>query len=213
MIVENPNPITEDELRRMGKEAKGRIKTIYLHWTSGHYGQVDNLYHLCVDQDGQVFVNCKAFTEPKRHTWLRSGSSIGIALCCCSGAACWIPGGCNAKKVQGAYAESRSAHPQCALVEYGAEPPTPMQIEMMANVVAVLADELGIAIGKDTVITHCEIAFKDGYGPDEEDPAMSWDLWFLPDMLRPGEVVPGGDLLRSKAKEYLKQIQRKTVIQ
>ena len=57
MIVENPNPITEDELRRMGKEAKGRIKTIYLHWTSGHYGQVDNLYHLCVDQDGKHDMN------------------------------------------------------------------------------------------------------------------------------------------------------------
>ena len=26
--------------------------------------------------------------------------------------------------------------------------------------------------------------------------------------LRPGEVVPGGDLLRSKAKECLKQLQR-----
>ena len=120
MIVENPNPITEDELRRMGKGAKGRIKKIYLHWTSGHYGQVDNLYHLCVDQDGQVFVNCRSLTEPKRHTWLRGGSTIGIALCCCYGAACWIPGGCNARQVQGACVESRSAHPQCALVDFGA---------------------------------------------------------------------------------------------
>ena len=93
-------------------------------------------------------------------------------------------------------------------MNYGPEPPTPLQVEMMANVVAVLADALEIAIDKETVITHCEIAFKDGYGPGDDDPFMSWDLWFLPDPLRPGEVVPGGNLVRSKAKKYLKQIQK-----
>ncbi len=208
MIVENPVQITEDELRKMGKEARGHIKKIYLHWTTGHYGEVDNLYHLCVDQDGRVFVNCKTFSALKRHTWLRSQHSVAVALCCCADANCWIPANCNAKKVKGAYANCRNEHPECALVNYGPEPPTTLQVEMMANVVAVLADALGIAIGKDTVITHCEIAFNDGYGPGEDDLAMCWDLWFLPDPLRPGEVVPGGDLVRSKAKKYLKQLQK-----
>ena len=57
MIVENPVQITEDELRKMGRAARGRIKKIYLHWTTGHYGEVDNLYHLCVDQDGKHDIN------------------------------------------------------------------------------------------------------------------------------------------------------------
>ncbi|MBQ8919919.1 MAG: N-acetylmuramoyl-L-alanine amidase [Acidaminococcaceae bacterium] len=210
MIVENPKTITEDELRNMAKEAKGRIRKIYLHWTTGHYGEVDDAYHLCIDRDGQVFVNCKNLSAVKAHTWLRNQNTVAIALCCCAGAACWIPGSCNAEKVDGAYAECRSAHPKCALVDFGPEPPTTMQIDMMVNVVAVLADELGLAIGKDTVMTHCEIAFKDGYGPGEDDPAMSWDLWFLPDSLRPGEVVPGGNLLRKKAKSYQRKMQQGT---
>ena len=209
MIVENPVPITEEELRKLATDVKGKIKKIFLHWTEKHYGQVDDRYHLCVDQDGQVFVNCKTLLAVKPHTWLRNGHSVAVALCCCADAACWVPAFRNPKELEAAYAYCRNDHPECALVNYGPEPPTPLQIEMMANVVAVLADALGIAIGKDTVVTHCEVAFKDGYGPGEEDPAMAaWDLWFLPDTLRPGEVVPGGDLVRSKARKYLKQLRK-----
>ena len=148
MIVEKPVPITEEEVRKMGKEVRGRIKKIYLHWTTGHYGEVDDLYHLCVDQDGRVFVNCKTLLAEKAHTWLRNLNSVAIALCCCAGATCWVPAGINAQKVKGAYANCRNEHPECALVKYGTEPPTPLQVEMMANVVAVLADALEIAIDK-----------------------------------------------------------------
>ena len=211
MIVENPVPITEEELREIGTKVKGKIKKIILHWTKRHYGQVDDRYHLCVDQDGQVFVSCKTLLAIKAHTWLRNEYSVAVALCCCADAACWVPAFSNPKELEAAYADCRNEHPECALVNYGPEPPTPLQVEMMANVVAVLADALGLAIGKDTVMTHCEIAFKDGYGPGVDDPAMAWDLWFLPDTLRPGEVVPGGDLVRSKAKKYLKQLRKNVV--
>ena len=157
-------------------------------------------------------MNCKSLSALKVHTWLRSQGTVGIVLCCCVGSVCWVPGNCNAQKVKGAYAESRSGHPQCALVDFGPKPPTPMQVDMMAKVVALLAEELGLAIDKDTVITHCETAFKDGYGPGEDDPGMTWDLWFLPDLLRPGKVAPGGELLRKKAKQYRQQMQGKTEV-
>ena len=57
MIVKNPIPITEDELIKLAKRVKGRITTIYLHWTAGHYGQVYDDYHLNIDQDGKHDIN------------------------------------------------------------------------------------------------------------------------------------------------------------
>ena len=41
----------------MAKLARGRITTIYLHWTAGHYSQVFDDYHLCIDQDGKHDIN------------------------------------------------------------------------------------------------------------------------------------------------------------
>ena len=38
----------------MAKLARGRITTIYLHWTAGYYSQVFDDYHLCIDQDGKT---------------------------------------------------------------------------------------------------------------------------------------------------------------
>ena len=82
MLVENPVKITETQIKKMAKLARGRITTIYLHWTAGHYGQVFDDYHLCIDQDGTVYATCDDFCERKSHTWMRNGGTIGIALCC-----------------------------------------------------------------------------------------------------------------------------------
>ena len=46
MLVENPVKITETQIKKMAK-----------HWTAGHYGQVFDDYHLCVDQDGKHDIN------------------------------------------------------------------------------------------------------------------------------------------------------------
>ena len=56
MLVENPVVITEKELMKLARQARGRITTIYLHWTAGRYGQVYDDYHLNIDQDGTVYV-------------------------------------------------------------------------------------------------------------------------------------------------------------
>ncbi|MBR1662635.1 MAG: hypothetical protein IJ694_10255, partial [Acidaminococcaceae bacterium] len=63
---------------------------------------------------------------------------------------------------------------------------------------------------EDTVMTHCEIAFIDGYGPGDGDPDMRWDLWFLPEPTTlQGELYPGGLLLRAKAQYYLDTAEEK----
>ena len=75
MVVENPVVITEKELFELAKQARGRITAIYLHWTAGHYGQVFDDYHLCIDQDGTVYATCDDLCERKAHTWMRNNGT------------------------------------------------------------------------------------------------------------------------------------------
>ena len=183
MIVENPVVILENKIRTMAIEARGEIKTIYLHWTAGCYGHVYDDYHLCIDRDGTVYVNCKSFTELKAHTWRRNTEAIGIALCC---------------GVDVGYCCRNNG----ALIDFGENPPTGTQIEVMADLVAILCEELELSITPETVMTHCEAAFEDCYGPGDGDSDMRWDLWFLPDVENFGLLVPGGNLIRGKAQFY-----------
>ena len=184
MLVENPTHITEAKIKRMAKQAKGRITTIYLHWTAGHYGQVYDDYHLCIDKDGTVYATCDDFCERKSHTWQRNTGTIGIALCC--------------GPEPGEYRD-----PYQAMTDLGSEPPTAKQIDVLGKIVAILCNELDFPNSSDRVMTHCEIAFRDGYGPGSGDPETKWDLWFLPDDAREGKLYPGGCLIRGKAAYYL----------
>ena len=173
--------VTLDELRVMARAAKNKIDHIYLHWTAGHYHQFPTDYHLCIDSDGAIIATTDDLAELKSHTWRRNSDAIGIAMCCCYGAV--------------AYSEDN--------IDYGEEPPTPEQIYSMAQVVAVLCDELGLEINSDIVMTHCEAAEIDGYGPYGSDPDMRWDLWVLPDVPGDGQMKPGGDVIRGKAIWHL----------
>ena len=100
------------------------------------------------------------------------------------------------------------ARTECALVDFGPEPPTVVQIEAMAKVVAILCEELCLPITPQTVMTHCEAAFADCYGPGDGDADMRWDLWFLPQTNLYGELEPGGPLLRGKANYYLQHMEK-----
>ena len=103
-----------------------------------------------------------------------------------------------------AYECDRLVRPDCAAIDYGEDPPTQKQIDALAKIVALLCHELWLPLDEDTVTTHCEIAFIDGYGPGDGDPDMRWDLWFLPEPTTlQGELYPGGMLLRAKAQYYL----------
>ena len=208
MLVENPVVITEKELMKLARQARGRITTIYLHWTAGRYGQVFDDYHLNIDQDGTVYVTCDDLCERKAHTWRRNTGTIGIALCCGYDADCALPTAIPAKTAWGAVEPYEYRDPYQAMVDLGSEPPTAIQIEVLAKVVAILCKELNLANSSEHVQTHCEIAFQDGYGPGSGDPETKWDLWFLPDICRKDKLFPGGFLIRGKAAYYMWNMQQ-----
>lgn len=167
--------ITLDELRVMARAAKNKIDHIYLHWTAGNYHQFDDDYHLCIDNDGAIIATTDDLSELKAHTWRRNSDAIGIAMCCCVGAV--------------AYSADN--------IDYGDQPPTPEQIDTMSKVVAVLCEELGLEINRRNVMTHCEAAEIDGYGPSTT--CERWDLWRLKDIPGDGLLKDGGDVIRGKA--------------
>ena len=86
------------------------------------------------------------------------------------------------------------------------------QIEVLAQVTAVIAEECDLRLDSDAhVMTHCEAAWKDGYGVPyggevngvkQDDPDLRWDLMKLPDYCGDGSMTDGGDLIRGKAAWY-----------
>ena len=70
------NPVTEEAIRDMARAARGGIRRIFLHWTGGHYGTNEDAYHICIDCDGTVYLNCKSFLSFKNHTSLVFRSCI-----------------------------------------------------------------------------------------------------------------------------------------
>lgn len=150
-----------------------------MHWTAGRYGQIYPEYHISIDRDGRIYtpdnnLNLDVYRE---HTWHRNSGAIGIAVCGCYDAV--ANGGKD--------------------LDMGSEPVTRTQIEVISLVVAVICRSAGIPI--ENVKTHCEVAYEDGYGPGSGDAETKWDLWYLPDY--DGQMKPGGDVIRGKARWYL----------
>ena len=160
MLVTNPRRINHEQLRILARNAKGGITHIYLHWTAGTYDQVFDDYHINIGEQGELYLTCNMLREYKSHTWRRNSRSIGVTLCC-------------AKDAILAY--------KCNPV-FGAYPPTMLQVEQMAIVVAILCHELELEINNDTFLTHAEAASRDQYGPGQGDPDMRWDLYMLKGM-------------------------------
>lgn len=185
MLVTNPRKINHDELRVVAAEAKGSIKHLFLHWTGCPYGQVFDAYHINIDEHGEIYLTCRTLHDRKEHTWHRNTGAVGITLCC-------------------AYKADLSSH---GVPDYkGLCPPTALQIEQMAIVVAILCRELELEISFDTVRTHAEVADQDDYGPAKHPSDMRWDLYRLTDLPDTQNLCPGGVVLRKKAKAYSKMM-------
>ena len=169
------------ELAKMAKAAKGSIDRLYIHWTAGHYDSVFDDYHINITGAGETYLSTDDLTAVLAHTWHRNTGAIGIALCCCVDATINCDG----------------------TFSFGSEPPTDLQIEKTAQVIAVLADVLGLPIDAEHVMTHAEVGDIDGYGPAEigTKDFEKWDLWQLIDY--DGEWRGGGEVLRGKANWYL----------
>ena len=181
-LARNLKPVDLDEVRMVAKNARGCIDYIYLHWTAGRYGQIYGDYHISIDRDGLIYFpeNFGDLTRKLNHTWRRNSRAVGIALCGC-------------------YDAQANSGKNCNL---GSEPPTPAQIEALAAVTAIICKYAGVPV--DNVMTHCEAAIADGYGPFSGDPETRWDLWYLRDY--DGEMKSGGYILRGKIRWYLNAI-------
>ena len=137
---------------------------------------------ICIDKGGEIYIMCDRFTERLAHTLGRNTGAVGVSLCCCGDATATADG---------------------SSINLGSEPPTAQQIEVMAEIVAVLADEFDLPLDTDEyVMTHYEAAKRDGYAPGQ-DPDCRWDLWFIPDYYGDnGKLTDGGNLIRGKAAWY-----------
>ena len=175
--------VSLEELREIAEKARGEISKVYAHWTAGTYSQAFDDYHILIDYDGSVYVTTYDLEEYKEHTYLRNWRAVGISMMCAYGALA---------------NEGRDA-------DLGEYPPTPVQIEALAQVTAVLSGALGMEITRDNFMTHCEAAVADNYGPFSGDPETRWDLWFLPDASDGAKMKQGGDLWRGKAAYYKRQ--------
>lgn len=190
--------VTLAELQQLALQSKyelwsqaksiGRDVKLYLHWSAGHYRQFFDDYHINIDHDGSIYVSTDNLAELKSHTYKRNTGAIGIALACCYNA---------------------------TTNDLGPEPPTSVQIEAMAQVVAVLAKALDLTIDIYRVMTHAEAANNlDGLNPGYDNnghpdgkygPGFScerWDLWLLKTGDVPGN---GGNTIRGKANWYQQQ--------
>lgn len=163
----------------------GRDPKIYLHWTAGAYHTTYRDYHVCISGDGEV-IQTREITDIVSATWHRNTGSISLALCC-------------------AY----DATPD----DLGSYPPTDIQIEAMAQIIAVIANALNIPIDIRHVLTHGEAAdnedgeaITEAYAvwsdPQPADGDTRWDLAIL----HPGDAWrSGGDILRGKALYYQRE--------
>jgi len=185
--------ITLTDLKTMAQSAKGSISKIYLHWSAGHYGEQFTDYHILIDQDGTLYATTNDLTAVLAHTYMRNTGGIGIGAMCMYNA---------------------------TTSDFGPEPLTNAQIEAMAQVVAVLCNELGLIPVVGSVMTHAEAGNNlDGenpgyeangcpngiYGPSPNPDGSTggdcerWDLWIL----KPGDAPwSGGNTLRGKAIWY-----------
>ena len=198
--------VSIEELKQLAEEAKENIwiqaetyersPKLYLHWTAGHYDQTSDHYNICITGDGAICL-MKPLDVATQGTWKRNSGAINIAIC-----GCFDAGSQN----------------------LGSEPPTAIQIEKMAQVIAVLATALGIEVTKQFVLTHGEAAnnedgdstchapyawWNDGYG----DGDTRGDLEYLGTEESPcynpyaTDGSRGGDVLRGKAIWYQAQFE------
>lgn len=182
-LTKNLAANTLNDILYLANLAQGKIDRVYAHWSAGHYGQAYEDYHICIDQDGKIYLMTNWLGEKKYHTWRRNGGAIGIALLCGYGAQANDGYNCD----------------------FGAEPPTLAQLDSLAQVTAVLSRGLQLPINANTMMTHCEAAIIDGYGPGSGDPETRWDLWYVPDFNRKDYMhyrVLGGGYWRAKVKDY-----------
>ncbi len=162
------------------------MRRVILHWTAGADGvnehEADS-YHRLYGRDGTVYfgehpieANAGKKLVPGRyaaHTLNCNSGSIGVSLDAMAGA---------------------QERPFVA----GGYPITARQLDAMARDVAGLCRTYGIAVTRQTVLTHAEVQPTLGIAQRQK-----WDITWLPGMTAPGDPVVVGDQLRAMIAAHL----------
>lgn len=179
ITLEQLKAMAQHDYTKIWSKARGlnRDVKLYVHWTAGRYMKLFTDYHILITGDGKVFVSTNDLSETLNATYMRNTGSIAIALCCAY----------NAKGIH----------------DLGDYPPTPAQMNAVAQVICVLADALDLTIDRERVMTHAEAAKNlddmhthSDYGPGSGDPETKWDLL----VVREGDDEwSGGNIIRGNA--------------
>lgn len=167
---------SRDEIWEKANSLNRDVK-VYLHWTAGKYTQKFEDYHVNITGDGKVYVSTDNLADILAHTYKRNTGAVGVCLCCAYGA---------------------------TTEDLGDYAPTQIQIEVMSQVIVVLARALNLTIDRYRVMTHGEAGDNiDGLSPHEQygqnTTVEKWDLAILSN----GDIWgSGGDTLRGKANFY-----------
>ena len=159
---------------------------ITMHWTAGHYDQLFDDYHMCIDGSGNVH-QMQDLDNKGAHCYRENTNKFGIATCSNVGSGLYGDG----YKRQSIYTP-------------GLEPVNALQLEALATVVYLCCVQWGLSL--DNVFTHGErcLARQDLYDYVTE----RWNL----DILVPectirtedGIHTTGGNWIRNRAREIAK---------
>lgn len=164
---------------------KAKMLRIITHWTAGGYkaGGIDYAhYHILIDGNSDVLQGSRSIKDNEdtvgkyaAHTSKLNSGSIGVAVCCM------------------AKADETTKN-------YGAAPMKEAQWKRMAEVVAVLCKEYGIAVTDKTVLGHGEVQDKLGVKQNGKwDPLVfPWD--------KSVSKKKAGDLFRDLVKVELAKL-------
>lgn len=154
------------------------MKRIVLHWTAGTH-KVNNLdrehYHFIVAGDGTVEVGKHPVSANDntsdgayaQHTKGSNTGSIGVALAAMAGA------------VERPFST-------------GVYPITTAQVDAMVALCARLAKQYGIAVTRETILTHAEVQPTLGIKQNGK-----WDITWLPGFHSARDPVQTGDFIRA----------------
>lgn len=156
---------------------------ITLHWTAGHYDQLFDDYHMCIDGSGNVHV-MQDLDNKGAHCYRENTNNLGISACSNYGSELNGDG----------YTGYSTYNP-------GSEPVNALQLEAMATLVYLCCVTWALPLSQ--VFTHGErcLLRQDLY----DYPAERWDL----DILVPechvrtedGVHTSGGNWIRNRAHE------------
>ena len=172
-------------LLEMAKRAKSdHERTIFLHYTWGHYGEVFDEYHICIDKNGDIY-RPRLNLLDNISEWGYLDNKIHIALCC----------GKDLRYSNSGYQYDKQRRVICG--DY----PNELQISQLAIVVAILSRGLEQEICYRNVKTYYEYQFANIFRTHNEN--ISRDLMWLPRQEHSKELDCGGVTIRTKALEYL----------